>query len=138
MVVRYTLKRDTLLRPPLTPEQIAEIEAHAPPDEDIVYDEDCPETTPEQLEDLREASRERDKLLVSLGLPLPSEDGDPGNRVEITEEQRRQIDAFWKERRARQRAEAIRKREAAEAVQKHETAKKRPVVNQSSLPLAHL
>ena len=45
MIVTYTLKRGT----PLTPEQIAEIEARAPRDEDIVYDEDCPEMTEEQL-----------------------------------------------------------------------------------------
>ena len=116
-----------------TPEQIAMIQAakNLP----VVIDEDCPEWDDESL---REAVEARNQLLIGLGLPLPSEDDDPGNRVEVTDEQRRQIDAFWAERLARQRAEAIRKREAAEAIQKREAAKKRPVVNQSSLPLAHL
>ena len=53
MVVRYTLKRSLTPRPPLTPEEIAEIEARAPRDEDIVYDEDCPEMTEEQLRRFR-------------------------------------------------------------------------------------
>ncbi|MBR4544547.1 MAG: hypothetical protein IKO14_00995 [Oscillibacter sp.] len=43
MIVRYTLKRGT----PLTPEQIAEIEEAAK--YPIVFDEDCPEMTEEQL-----------------------------------------------------------------------------------------
>jgi hypothetical protein len=37
----------------LTAEQIAEIEARAPRDEDIVYDEDCPKMTEEQLRQFR-------------------------------------------------------------------------------------
>ena len=49
MIVRYTLKRSMTHRPPLTPEQIAEMEARAPRDEDIIFDEDCPEMTDEQL-----------------------------------------------------------------------------------------
>ena len=49
MVVRYALKQNLKRRPPLTPEEIAEIEARAPRDEEIVYDEDCPEMTDEQL-----------------------------------------------------------------------------------------
>ena len=43
MIVRYTLKRGT----PLTPEQIAELDALK--DRPIVFDEDCPEMTEEQL-----------------------------------------------------------------------------------------
>ena len=43
MTVRYTLKRGT----PLTPEQIAELDALE--DRPIVFDEDCPEMTDEQL-----------------------------------------------------------------------------------------
>ena len=49
MIVRYALKPSRKPRQPLTPEQIAEIEARAPRDEEIVYDEDCPEMTDEQL-----------------------------------------------------------------------------------------
>ena len=48
-MVRYELKLDPKPRKPLTPEEIAEIEARAPRDEDIVYDEDCPKMTDEQL-----------------------------------------------------------------------------------------
>ena len=40
MIVRHTLQVGQNPRPPLTPERIAEIEARAPRDEDIVYDED--------------------------------------------------------------------------------------------------
>lgn len=43
MTVRYTLKRGQ----PLTPEQIAELDALK--DRPIVFDEDCPEMTDEQL-----------------------------------------------------------------------------------------
>ena len=108
MLVVHKRKRGT----PLTPEQIAEIrEAAKYP---IVFDEDCPETTPEMLEELREAVIERNKLLASLGLPLPSEGDDPANRAEVTEEQRRQIDAFWKERVERQRQAAKAKQRLAE------------------------
>lgn len=49
MTVRYALKRNPERRKPLTLEEIAEIEARAPLDEEIVYDEDCPEMTEEQL-----------------------------------------------------------------------------------------
>ena len=132
MIVRYTLKRGQ----PLTPQEIAELEALK--DRPIVFDEDCPEMTEEELERLGEITKARNELLIRLGLPLPSEDDDPNNRVQVTDEQWAQIDAFWAEQRARQRAEAIRRREAAEAAQKREAAKKRPVVNQSSLPLARL
>ncbi|MBR3570793.1 MAG: hypothetical protein IKN96_08395 [Oscillibacter sp.] len=47
MTVRYTLKRGQ----PLTPEQIAELDALK--DRPIVYDEDCPEMTEEQLKQFR-------------------------------------------------------------------------------------
>ena len=53
MMVRYELKLDPKPRKPLTPEEIAEIEARAPRDEDIVYDEDCPEMTDEQLKQFK-------------------------------------------------------------------------------------
>lgn len=49
MIVTYNLKPNT----PLTPEEIAAIEARAPRDEDIVYDEDCPEMTDEQLKQFK-------------------------------------------------------------------------------------
>lgn len=47
MTVRYTLKRGQ----PLTPAQIAELDALQ--DRPIVFDEDCPETTEEQLRQFR-------------------------------------------------------------------------------------
>ena len=43
VIVTYTLKRGT----PLTPEQIARLDALK--DRPIVFDEDCPEMTEEQL-----------------------------------------------------------------------------------------
>ena len=49
MIVKRTLQLSRKPRPPLTPEQIAEIEARAPRDEEIVYDEDCPNMSDEQL-----------------------------------------------------------------------------------------
>ena len=107
MLVTYKRKKGT----PLTPEQIAEIEEAA--QYPIVFDEDCPETTGEALEQLREAAIARNRMLLSLGLPLPSENDDPAKRPEVTEEQRRQIDAFWKARLERQRAEAAKRRLAA-------------------------
>ena len=42
MIVTYEIKINPKPRKPLTPEEIAAIEARAPRDEDIVYDEDCP------------------------------------------------------------------------------------------------
>ena len=53
MMVRYELKLNPKPRKPLTPEEIAEIEARAPRDEDIVYDEDCPKMTDEQLKQFK-------------------------------------------------------------------------------------
>ena len=53
MIVTYEIKIDPKPRKPLTPEEIAEIEARAPRDEDIVYDEDCPPMTDEQLKQFR-------------------------------------------------------------------------------------
>ena len=53
MKVKYTLKRDPRPRRPLTSEEIAEIEARAPRDADILYDEDCPPMTEEQLKQFR-------------------------------------------------------------------------------------
>ena len=49
MILTYNLPLHPKPRKPLTLEQIALIEAHAPKDEDITYDEDCPEMTDEQL-----------------------------------------------------------------------------------------
>ena len=49
MIVEYTLKYDPSHRRPLTDAEIAAIEARAPKDEDIAFDEDCPPSTPEQL-----------------------------------------------------------------------------------------
>ena len=98
MTVTYSVTKNQ--KP--TPEQIAEIrEAAKHP---IVFDEDCPETGPEMLEELRQAAVERNRMLVSLGLPLPSENSE--NRTEATEEQRQRIDDFWKARRERQRKAA--------------------------------
>ena len=59
MMVRYALTRAPKPRPPLTPEQIAEIETRAPRDEEIVYDEDCPELTDEQLRQFRRGNPRR-------------------------------------------------------------------------------
>jgi len=59
MVVKRNLNIESKPRMPLTEAEIAEIEAHAPRDEDIAYDEDCPPSTPEQLERFRRAARER-------------------------------------------------------------------------------
>ncbi len=53
MIVTYSLKIDPEPRRPLTAEEIAELEARAPRDEDIAYDADCPPSTPEQLEQFR-------------------------------------------------------------------------------------
>lgn len=53
MIVTYNLTMDVPPRKPLTAEEIAEIEARAPKDEDIAYDEDCPEMTDEQLRQFR-------------------------------------------------------------------------------------
>ncbi len=49
MIVTYEIKINPKPHKPLTPEEIAAIEARAPRDEDIVYDDDCPEMTEEQL-----------------------------------------------------------------------------------------
>ncbi len=49
MIVTYEIKINSNPRKHLSPEDIEAIEARAPRDEDIVYDEDCPEMTDEQL-----------------------------------------------------------------------------------------
>ena len=49
MIVTYEINISPKPRKPLTPKEIAAIEARAPRDEDIVYDEDCPPMTDEQL-----------------------------------------------------------------------------------------
>ena len=53
MIVSYEVKFNPRPRKPLTAAEIEAIEAHAPRDEDIVYDEDCPEMTEEQLKQFR-------------------------------------------------------------------------------------
>ena len=53
MIVTYELKINPKPRKPLTPDEIAAIEARAPRDEDIVYDEDCPPMTYEQLKQFK-------------------------------------------------------------------------------------
>ena len=53
MIVRKSLTIAPQPRRPLTPDEIADIEARAPRDEDIVFDEDCPEMTDEQLAQFR-------------------------------------------------------------------------------------
>ena len=53
MVVKYTLQRSQQPRPPLTEAEIEALEARAPRDEDIVYDEDFPAMTEEQLKQFR-------------------------------------------------------------------------------------
>ena len=55
MIVTYEIKISSKPRKPLSPEEIAAIEARAPRDEDIVYDEDCPEMTEEQLKQFKRA-----------------------------------------------------------------------------------
>ena len=59
MVVKRRLNIERKPRKPLTEAEIAEIEARAPQDEDIAYDEDCPPSTPEQLELFHRAAHER-------------------------------------------------------------------------------
>ncbi|MBR4545296.1 MAG: hypothetical protein IKO14_04910 [Oscillibacter sp.] len=54
MTVRYTLKRGQ----PLTPAQIAELDALK--DRPIVFDEDCPETTEEQLRQFKRVNPRTD------------------------------------------------------------------------------
>ena len=54
MTVQYTLKRGQ----PLTPEQIAELEALK--SRPIVFDEDCPETTEEQLRQFKRVNPRTD------------------------------------------------------------------------------
>ena len=53
MTVTYKPSPDHIPHKRLTREIIAEIEAHAPRDEDIAYDEDCPPMTDEQLQQFR-------------------------------------------------------------------------------------
>jgi len=53
MIVTYSHNVDPQPRRPLTPKEIAELEARAPRDEDILFDEDCPPSTPEQLRKFR-------------------------------------------------------------------------------------
>ena len=61
MIVQYSLKSDPRHRRPLTDAEIAAIEARAPRDEDIPYDEDCPPSTPEQLRQFRRVHPQPDE-----------------------------------------------------------------------------
>lgn len=61
MIVTYNRKHGT----PLTPEQIAELDALK--DSDIVYDEDSPALTPEAIEGFRRAAHERNLRLKEKG-----------------------------------------------------------------------
>ena len=56
MTVRYTLTRGQ----PLTPEQIAELDALQ--DRPIVFDEDCPEMTDEQLRQFKRVNPDAEPL----------------------------------------------------------------------------
>ena len=60
MIVTYEIKINPKPRKPLTPEEIAAIEARAPRDEDIVYDEDCPPMTDEQLRQFKRVHPRRE------------------------------------------------------------------------------
>ena len=62
MIIKYALNVNPKPRPPLTPEEIAEIEARAPRDDEIVYDDDCPEMTDEQLRQFKRANPSLDRL----------------------------------------------------------------------------
>jgi len=53
MTVTYEININPVPRKPLTAKEIAAIEARAPRDEDIVYDEDCPPMTEEQLKQFK-------------------------------------------------------------------------------------
>lgn len=55
MTVRYTLKRGQ----PLTPSQIAELDALK--NRPVVFDEDCPEPTEEQLQKFRRVNPRSDR-----------------------------------------------------------------------------
>ena len=60
-MVTYVLRRGQ----PLTPEQEAELEALSKmSDEDIVFDEDCPPQTPEQLAKFKRVNPRRKKEAV--------------------------------------------------------------------------
>ena len=60
MLITYNRKRGT----PLTPEQIAEIEAAK--SFPIVFDEDSPELTPEAIERFRRSAHERNQRLKKM------------------------------------------------------------------------
>lgn len=62
MTVKYTLKRNLTPRQALTSEQIAEIEARAPRDDEIFYDEDCPRMTEEQLKQFKRVNPRPDRI----------------------------------------------------------------------------
>ncbi len=65
MIVRYTLHKGQKL----TEEQIERLEKlKNMPDSEIVYDEDCPMLTEEQIEAFRKAAKERNRR---VGRPVP-------------------------------------------------------------------
>lgn len=65
MIVQYSLNYEPRHRRPLTEKEIAAIEARAPRDEDIAFDEDCPPSTPEQLKQFRRVHPRIDNQSVS-------------------------------------------------------------------------
>ncbi len=62
MLIRRALNVNPKPRPPLTPEEIAAMEARAPRDDEIVYDEDCPEMTEEQLRQFKRVNPSLERL----------------------------------------------------------------------------
>jgi len=61
MIVTCSIDIEPKPRRPLTAEEIAQIEARAPRDEDIAFDEDCPPSTPEQLKQFRRVNPRPEK-----------------------------------------------------------------------------
>ena len=65
MSVQYSLKSEPGYFHPLTLAEISAIEARATRDEDIVFDEDCPPSTPEQLKQFRRVHPRSDPIVGS-------------------------------------------------------------------------
>lgn len=69
MIITYEIKVSPKARKPLTSEEIMAIESQAPRDEEIVYDDDCPEMTDEQLKQFKRVH------------PNPDKDASPARRL---------------------------------------------------------